>query len=32
MPMEPIHTHISRQYNTELEEIRSLVLQMGGLV
>ena len=30
--MEPIHTHISRQYNTELEEIRSLVLQMGGLV
>ena len=32
MPMEPIHTHISRQYNTELEEIRSRVLQMGGLV
>lgn len=30
--MEPIHTHISRQYNTELEEIRSKVLQMGGLV
>jgi phosphate transport system protein len=30
--MEPIHTHISRQYNTELEEIRTLVLQMGGLV
>ncbi len=30
--MEPIHTHISRQYNAELEEIRSLVLQMGGLV
>jgi phosphate transport system protein len=30
--MEPIHTHISRQYNSELEEIRSLVLQMGGLV
>ncbi len=30
--MEPIHTHISRQYNTELEEIRSRVLQMGGLV
>lgn len=30
--MEPIHTHISHQYNTELEEIRSRVLQMGGLV
>ena len=30
--MEPLHTHISRQYNTELEEIRSHVLQMGGLV
>jgi len=30
--MEPIHTHISRQYNTELEEIRAHVLQMGGLV
>jgi phosphate transport system protein len=30
--MEPIHTHISRQYNTELEDIRSKVLQMGGLV
>ncbi len=30
--MEPIHTHISRQYNAELEEIRSRVLQMGGLV
>ncbi len=30
--MEPIHTHISRQYNTELEAIRSRVLQMGGLV
>jgi phosphate transport system protein len=30
--MEPIHTHISRQYNTELEDIRSRVLQMGGLV
>jgi len=30
--MEPIHTHISRQYNSELEEIRSRVLQMGGLV
>jgi len=30
--MEPIHTHISHQYNVELEEIRSHVLQMGGLV
>jgi phosphate transport system protein len=30
--MEPIHTHISRQYNAELEEIRARVLQMGGLV
>ena len=30
--MEPIHTHISRQYNVELEEIRTRVLQMGGLV
>ncbi len=30
--MEPMHTHISRQYNTELEEIRARVLQMGGLV
>ena len=30
--MEPIHTHISRQYNEELEDIRSKVLQMGGLV
>jgi phosphate transport system protein len=30
--MEPIHTHISRQYNAELEDIRSKVLQMGGLV
>jgi phosphate transport system protein len=31
--MEPIHSHhISRQYNAELEEIRSRVLQMGGLV
>jgi phosphate transport system protein len=30
--MEPISTHISRQFNAELEEIRSRVLQMGGLV
>jgi phosphate transport system protein len=30
--MEPIHTHISRQYNAELEDIRAKVLQMGGLV
>lgn len=31
--MDSIHTHhISRQYNAELEEIRSCVLQMGGLV
>lgn len=30
--MDPLHTHISRQYNAELEEIRSRVLQMGGLV
>ncbi len=30
--MEPIHTHISRQYNAELEDIRSNVLRMGGLV
>ena len=30
--MEPIHTHISRQYNSELEDIRTRVLQMGGLV
>ena len=31
--MESTHTHhISRQYNAELEEIRSRVLQMGGLV
>jgi phosphate transport system protein len=30
--MEPIHTHISQQYNEELEDIRAKVLQMGGLV
>jgi len=30
--MEPLHTHISRQYNTELEDIRSKVLLMGGAV
>lgn len=30
--MEPLDTHISRQYNAELENIRTLVLQMGGLV
>ena len=31
--MDSVHTHhISRQYNAELEEIRSRVLQMGGLV
>jgi phosphate transport system protein len=30
--MEPIHTHISRQYNAELEDIRTRVLQMGGMV
>ncbi len=27
-----IHTHISRQYNAELEDIRTRVLAMGGLV
>lgn len=30
--MEQIHTHISRQFSTELEDIRARVLQMGGLV
>jgi len=30
--MEQIHTHISRQFSAELEDIRSRVLQMGGLV
>ena len=30
--MEPIHTHISRRFNSELEDIRTRVLQMGGLV
>ncbi len=30
--MEPLYTHISQQYNVELEDIRSKVLQMGGLV
>lgn len=31
--MEPnVHAHISRKYNAELEDIRTRVLQMGGLV
>lgn len=31
--MEPnIHAHISRKYNAELEDIRTQVLQMGGIV
>jgi phosphate transport system protein len=30
--MEPLYTHIYQQYNAELEDIRSKVLQMGGLV
>ena len=30
--MEPLDTHISRQYNAELEDIRTRVLHMGGLV
>lgn len=31
--MKPnIHSHISRQYNAELEDIRTRVLAMGGLV
>ena len=30
--MDSMYTHISQQYNAELEDIRSKVLQMGGLV
>src|SRR4030067_872334 len=30
--MKQFHTQFSRQYNAELEDIRSRVLQMGGLV
>lgn len=30
--MEPMYTHIYQQYNAELEDIRSKVLEMGGLV
>ena len=30
--MEPLSTHISRQYNEELEDIRNRVLQMGGFI
>jgi phosphate transport system protein len=30
--MEPLHTHTSRQYNEELEDIRNRVLQMGGFI
>ena len=27
-----ISTHTSKQYNTELEELRRAILEMGGLV
>jgi phosphate transport system protein len=30
--MEPLSTHISQQYDAELEDIRTRVLAMGGLV